>query len=161
MTKHQLAQLLRKLFHIQGPPPPPPPPPPIESWFSAPAAQILATIPGSSLARDSHYWAADADTCVRFIEQCHDESPPYVRITKKKKGFDCDKFAHWFVSFFYRLGWTRVWEVWGDTPGGFHAWNVVDNAEGRFEVEPQHADAWPFGENPKYRIKLWIIPRPG
>ena len=135
-------------------------PEPEPQWFGEPAARVLATIPGNSLARDSHYWAADADTCMTWLIEFHSQMPPYRSITSKHPGYDCDKAAHDCVSHFYRKGWNRIWEVWGDTPNGFHAWNVIDNALGRFEAEPQAARVWADGTNPKYRRRLWVVPQP-
>lgn len=160
MTRWQLAQLLRALLRQNGTEPPPPVPPPTKGWFCITAAEMMRMIPGRACPRDSHYWAADADTCNDLLYQCYAAAPRYVSVTAKQRGVDCDKIAHILVSFFYRRGYQRVWEVWGMTPDGPHAWNVIDNADGRFETEPQECDIWAFGSNPHYRIMKWVVPRP-
>jgi len=141
-------------------------PPPLEPtdthWFGCSPAKALAGINGldAPAIRDGWYWAVDANTCIDWLREAHTAAPAYRPITKKKRGVDCDKFAHWLVSFFYIRAHNRIWEVWGNTPQGFHAWNVLDNELGRFEVEPQRCDIWGIGTNPDYQIVFWVVPMP-
>lgn len=137
------------------------PPKPIQ-WFGASPQEVFKDIKGlkAPMMRDSWYWAADANTCIEWIREAHATAPKYKPITKNQRGWDCDKAAHRLVSFFYERCHTRIWEVWGNTPQGPHAWNVFDNECGRFEVEPQTADVWEIGTNPQYEIWFYIAPKP-
>ena len=157
-----LIQSILNLLVKFLPKPPPPPVPTPEIWHCVPAQEAWEELLACGLTRpthtvrDSHFWSLQPDLMVDLIQEFFSGLPPYESITAKKPGWDCDKAAHAFVTFMYRHKINRVWEVWGDTPSGYHAWNVFGNEHGTFEVEPQTAEMWAFGENPSYHAKEWV-----
>jgi len=106
------------------------------------------------LFRDDWYWFPDENTWIEWIKEAVGTTPAYRAITATQSGFDCDKFARHLcdhVAIKYLAN--GCFEVWGKTPEGEHAWNVIITPSGAFEVEPQNADIWAIGTNPEYEIK--------
>ncbi len=114
--------------------------------------------------RDDFYWVPDENTCISILKEAHASAPAYVSITAIQPGYDCDKFAHHFCDVAYLKKVNFVFEVWGSTPEGMHAWNVFITYEIKdgetvfvaFEAEPQNAEIWEIGTNPNYQIKTVI-----
>ena len=73
---------------------------------------------------------------------------------------DCDDYARWAAADARRLfNIQGVWECWGDTPAGYHAFNIALTEEGFFLFEPnagfQHAgELFRIGKY-GYQPKLW------
>ena len=121
------------------------------------AAGITCEIP----VRDDYFWFPDESAQISILQEAHVSAPAYESITATQPGFDCDKFAHHACDVAYLKKVNGWFEVWGETPTGNHAWNVILSPsleKGRviitaFEAEPQKAYIWEIGTNPEYRIK--------
>lgn len=98
------------------------------------------------------FYPVDIEDWMEIVYDCLDSCPPYTSNTREEAGFDCDDFADVFPAW-AKMFWNcnAVWEVWGDTPQGGHAWNAVMTEEGMYEVEPQNGECWVFGTNPEYK----------
>lgn len=103
--------------------------------------------------RDTWYWFVDTEIWGDWWFESFENTPDYRSITKDHRGFDCDKFARCFACFVNKRGANACWEVWGITPQGLHAWNVIQTPQGKLELEPQNGMAWELGSNPDYKIK--------
>lgn len=132
----------------------PPVPPPL-NLHMLPAYKALTDFEGvdSPGARDPAYWFPDEEVWVDLWYDAHNECPDYESITEDHPGFDCDKFARNFCASCNKKKINGCWEVWGDTPFGYHAWNVIQTPNGKLELEPQSGDAWVFGSNPDWKIR--------
>lgn len=85
---------------------------------------------------------------------CRSECPEYTPNTETEQGYDCDDFADDFTAFCKRHKLSNaVWQVWGDSPGGGHAWIVFQCSGEKYELEPQTGVIWLFGSDPGYRIR--------
>ena len=97
------------------------------------------------------HFPVDIANWLEWVYEALAQCPPYTSNSKAEAGFDCDDFADWFPAWCKaKHNANAVWEVWGDTKQGGHAWNAVMTDEGMYEIEPQNGEVWPFGTNPSY-----------
>ncbi len=70
------------------------------------------------------------------------EKPKYIEAR-----MDCEDFAFWMkgmVSGFFGLNWFGV--VFGESPMGYHAWNILMTENGVMYFEPQTGEFFPPDE---------------
>ncbi len=139
----------------------------VKNWNVLTYTQVVALFRAGGVtceikSRDPYYWFTDESTTIQILTEAHAGMPAYESITATKPGVDCDKFAHHACDVAYLKKINGWFEVWGETTDGGHGWNVLivqttdDNGNPivmAFEAEPQEADIWPIGTNPKYKIK--------
>lgn len=68
--------------------------------------------------------------------------------------FDCDDYSDWLKAWFaieYKLN--TVGRVKGDSPWGWHAYNIVVCVDGVYIIEPQVKYMWPVKEAEKLGFK--------
>lgn len=99
------------------------------------------------------HYPLDIEDWLEWVYEAIQQCPPYTPNSEIETGFDCDDFADFFPA------WCKakhkanaVWEVWGETPQGGHAWNAIMTGEGMYEIEPQNGECWPFGANSGYKV---------
>lgn len=101
------------------------------------------------------FYPLDISNWLIIAYDCLDNCPPYTSNSAEEVGFDCDDFADalpaWSKMFY---GVNAIWEVWGDTPQGGHAWNAMMTDDGMYELEPQTGEVWVFGTKPEYKASI-------
>ena len=105
--------------------------------------------------RDSWFWyPKDRATWIKWCDEARAEAPPYNQPTETERGWDCDDSADWFDAWCKaRHMANAITHVWGMTPQGRHAWNIVQIESGKWEFEPQTSECWLFGTNPDYKAE--------
>lgn len=131
------------------------PPTPI-NWYVMPAQQVSHFMRESKLLhlgyRDNFYWGTDIDTWRDWAFEALQGCPEYQTESATQRGFNCDDYADEFPAYCKRTYQANaIWAVWGRTPGGYHAWNLVAAADDWYEFEPQTGEVWVFGTNPDYQ----------
>ena len=105
--------------------------------------------------RDDYVWYVSENDWIEIIKGAHSTAPAYRAVTANQRGFDCDDFARHlrdYAACEYMI--KGVWECWGYTSFGYHAWNLFLTPGGLFETEPQNAEIWLAGSNLDYTISL-------
>ena len=77
--------------------------------------------------------------------------PPYLAAR-----FDCEDFAillKGLVSSFFGLNAFAV--VFGNTPRGYHGWNIFRTEDGWFQFEPQTGDVFELGQ--RGYVPEWVL----
>jgi len=104
---------------------------------------------------DDWYHCADIENVMEWCYACRSECPPYESNSNLAQGFDCDDFAKCFAAYCRRKNLTNaVWEAWGESPNGYHAWNIIRCPDGTYEVEPQTGETWVLGSKPSYKARV-------
>jgi len=126
----------------------------IKAWHVKSYNEICAMLNLVIPRRDDWYWYPDTDSWVNIVLEAIDTAPSYKSITNKQRGYDCDKFARHLCDYAatkYMIN--SCFEVWGDSPQGYHAWNMIITSNGIFEIEPQNCSIWELGKNKSYIIR--------
>ena len=104
---------------------------------------------------DGKYWAVDLELWGELIWDILSGMPRYTT-----ERFDCDDFSMLTKARFaerYKINGIGI--AIGDSPLGYHAWNVflVPDENDFYFLEPQNGEVWKINENLEYQARFIIF----
>ncbi len=88
---------------------------------------------------DSSYWYVSVQDWVKILSKTRSNMPKFL-----EDRFDCDKYAFVTAARVVLESYLNTCAVCiGNSPFGYHAWNVCLTPEGLYYFEPQTGNFWP------------------